>query len=88
MDTSIFVRSQCWKCKSFEWTTDMSYVFYCKKCSSPKPCCPVCLKTDVKYICTSINNESHIDVIECLDEDCSYGYPDNEEDEDEVVCLN
>ena len=64
----------------------MSSVFYCMKCTSSRPCCPVCFKTDVKYICTSRNNVNQIDVIECLDADCTYGYPTDEEDE--VVCLN
>ena len=75
----------------------MSPVYYCKRCSISKPCCPVCLKTDVKYICVSRDGVLTIDVTECLDPHCLYGYmsdidkeeeEEEEEEEDEIICLN
>ena len=59
----------------------MDPVFFCKKCSNSRPCCPVCFKTDVKYICTTRDNLNHIDVVECLDPECPYGSSSTEDEE-------
>ena len=78
----IQIRQKCSECSSVKWTTNMSSVYYCEDCIySTRPCCPVCLKTEVKYICVSRNNVNHIDVIECFDKSCLYASPDSEDED-------
>ena len=80
---SIYQKARCCECSKLYWTTKMTEIYTCEKCSTPR--CPICKEVNIVYIVANTKECNITKFLRCLSQNCGYRGNNGKEKSMEVV---